>query len=92
MLMLIAASYIAHKFTAQQYGLFYKDISPNNIFIVVNAATPKDAVPAFNTPNNSTSLQESINSEIRDSACHWRVASLNQPHIKFPIRNSQVHL
>jgi hypothetical protein len=50
--MLIAASYIAHKFAAQQCGLLHKDISPNNIFILVKAATPADAVPDFDLPDN----------------------------------------
>ncbi|KAG2335308.1 hypothetical protein BDR05DRAFT_954174, partial [Suillus weaverae] len=48
----ILATLKAHKFAAQQCGLLHKDISPNNIFILVKAATPEDAVPAFDLPDN----------------------------------------
>ncbi|KAG1758080.1 hypothetical protein EDD22DRAFT_957219 [Suillus occidentalis] len=48
---LIDASRPAHKFAAQQCRLLHKDISPNNIFVVIGAATPQDAIPTFDLPN-----------------------------------------
>ncbi|KAG1847034.1 hypothetical protein F4604DRAFT_1936071 [Suillus subluteus] len=58
-LMLIAPSRLAHKFASEQCRLLHKDISPNNIFIVIGSATPTDAIPTFDLPDtfNKSSRQ-----------------------------------
>jgi hypothetical protein len=52
---LIAISWLAHRFAVDHCQVLHGDINPNNIFIIINRATPDEAIPDITNFNHTNS-------------------------------------
>ena len=52
---LIAVSCLAHQFAAEHCQVLHGDITPNNIFIIIDRATPEQAIPDIRVDNYTNS-------------------------------------